>query len=140
MRRITKQVVGVIVAVVVLLLALGALPSLLRAGDPYYMTAEEVPEYDGPAINATGFSERAWPYTTAALESGRSEAYYRGPVGFKESFTHSPFDEIDGLAARDFEGTGANRTDYGAVENGTAYVTTDGTTYRLTVVQEGEES
>ena len=40
MRPIAKQFVLAILVILVLLLALGALPSLLKSGDPYYMTAE----------------------------------------------------------------------------------------------------
>jgi hypothetical protein len=53
-------------------------------------------------VNATGLSERRYPYLTGAFASdeGRSMSYQRGPFGLKESFTHSPFDEVDALAAR----------------------------------------
>ncbi|MFC5970864.1 hypothetical protein ACFPYI_05910 [Halomarina salina] len=130
MRRITRNVVLVVLAVLVLLLALGALPSLLRSGDPYYLTAQTVENGSAPAtVNATALSERRFPYTTAALDSGRSDAYYDGPLGLKEAFTHSPFDELSELAARNAS----------AVENRTGFVTRGNATYRLELVR-GEEA
>ncbi|WP_199268513.1 hypothetical protein [Halomarina oriensis] len=128
MRTITRNFVLGLLVVLVLLLALGALPSLLGSGDPYYLVAEPVTNdsVDPDAtVNATGLSEQRFPYTTAALDSGRSEAYYDGAFGFKEAFTHSPFDEIDEFEAR-------NRD---AVENRTAFVTRGNQTYRLDLVR-----
>nr|WP_283102395.1 hypothetical protein [Haloplanus sp. XH21] len=84
------------------MLALGALPSLLGSGDPYYLTATPT-DAEGPAVNATELSERRYPYLTAAIETGRSDPYRTGSVGLKEAFTHSPFDERDGLVARNPE-------------------------------------
>lgn len=81
------------------LLALGALPSYLGTGEPYYMTATST-DAEEPAVNATDLPEHRYPYATEALESGRSEGYQTGPWGLKESFTHTPFDEIDALIAR----------------------------------------
>jgi hypothetical protein len=98
-RPITRRALLGFVAVCVCLLALGALPSLLGSGEPYHMTATPT-ESEGPAVNVTGLSERRYPYLTAAIETGRSEPYRRGPFGLKESFTHSPFDERDGLVTR----------------------------------------
>ncbi|WP_129112643.1 hypothetical protein [Halegenticoccus tardaugens] len=98
MRRITRNFLIGLALVVVALLALGALPSYLGSGDPYYLTATPTDE-SGPAIDVTNASERQYPYLTEALESddGRSEGYQTGRFGFKETFTHSPFDEVDGL-------------------------------------------
>jgi len=127
MRRVTRNAVLVLLAVGALLLALGALPGLLRSGDPYYVTATPVEDTPAGAVNATDLPEQRYPYTTAAIADGESEAYYRGPTGFKEAFTHSPFDEFDALAVR----AG------GAVEEEVAYVTHEGRTYRLEVVQRG---
>jgi ABC-type transporter Mla subunit MlaD len=39
MRRVTRNAVIGLVVIVVLLLALGALPGFLGTGDPYYVTA-----------------------------------------------------------------------------------------------------
>jgi hypothetical protein len=127
MRRVTRNAVVVIVVAVVLLLALGALPGLLRSGDPYYVTATPVDgaETDVEPVNVTDLPERRYPYTTAAIANGESEAYYRGPTGFKEAFTHSPFDEFDALAARGGE----------AVDGDVAYVVHDDRVYRLEVIQ-----
>lgn len=100
MRRNTRRLVIVLVLVGVGLLALGALPSYLGTGDPYYLTATETSE-SGPAVNATDLPEHRFPYLTEALATGRSEGYQTGQWGFKESFTHTPFDEIDALAARE---------------------------------------
>ena len=99
MRPITRRAILGFVVVVIALLALGALPSLLGSGEPYYLTATPT-DADGPAVNVTGLSERRYPYLTAAIESGRSDPYRRGPVGLKETFSHSPFDERQGLVTR----------------------------------------
>ena len=56
---------------------------------------------DGPAVTVTGLSERRYPYLTEALASGQSEPYRTGPIGLKEAFAHSPFDERDGLLVRE---------------------------------------
>jgi len=126
MRRITRNAVLLLLAVGALLLALGALPGLLRSGDPYYVTATPIEDAPDGTVNASTLSERRFPYATAAIANGESEAYYRGPTGFKEAFTHSPFDEFDALAVRG-----------GAADGEVAYVTHDGQTYRLEVVQRG---
>lgn len=122
MRRITRHVLVGFLAVSLALLALGALPSALGSGDPYYLTATPTAA-DGPAVNATGLSERRYPYLTGAIESGRSTPYRRGPVGIKEAFTHSPFDERQGLVARNPDA----RRDGGVV------VTHEGTRYLVEV-------
>jgi hypothetical protein len=98
-RQLTRYAVVGFVAVCVGLLALGALPSMLGSGDPYYLTATPT-EADGPSVNVTDLSERRYPYLAGAIASGRSEPYRKGPVGLKESFAHSPFDEREGLVAR----------------------------------------
>lgn len=111
MRRVTRNFILGIVAVLVLLVALGALPGLLKSGDAYYVIA--TPESaggdalegnsTGAAVDGATLSERSYPYTTDALaratadEAGESDPYWRGPVGLKESFTHSPFDEMNAL-------------------------------------------
>ena len=149
MRRVTRNFLLAMAVLVVLLLALGALPSYLRSGDPYYMTATPAVEGNGTAGNATGsvtptpagtatatdavdganLSDRRYTYTTEALANatadseGRSSAYYRGPVGVKGAFTHSPFDEYDSLVQQ-----------YPAAVDGDAVrVRSDGTVYRLAV-------
>jgi hypothetical protein len=131
MRPVTRNLVVGILAVVALLLALGALPGYLAAGDPYYVTATTV-EDDRPSVDVTNLSERRFPYVTEAVETGRSEPYYRGPLGLKGSFTHSPFDEFDALEQR------AGNDTAGAVDGTTAYVTKDGTVYRLDLVQDDD--
>jgi len=100
-RPITRRALLGFALVCLALLALGALPSLLGTGEPYYLTATPT-EADGPTVNATNLSERRYPYLTSAIESesGQSEPYHRGPLGLKESFAHSPFDERDGLIIR----------------------------------------
>jgi hypothetical protein len=131
MRRVTRNFVLGVLAVVVVLLALGALPGLLKAGDPYYLLAS--PATADVAVNATDLPERRYPYATAALgnatasEPGRSGPYWRGPVGLKGAFTHSPFDELAALGGRE-----PDATDGDAV-----FVRRNGTTYRLAAVQEG---
>jgi hypothetical protein len=142
MRRRTQGVVAAICVTVLLLLALGALPGLLRTGDPYYVTATPVAEGevstqsaspgDSPTrVNASALSVRRYPYTTGALAganattSARSEPYWRGPVGLKEVFTHSPFDEQAAL-----RGQYPNDTSESGV-----LVAANGTFYRVAVGQ-----
>ena len=71
MRTITRNVLIGLGVVIVVLVALGALPSYLQSGDPYYVSATPV-EGSGPTVNGSALSEQRFPYTTAALESGRS--------------------------------------------------------------------
>ena len=127
MRRVTRGFLLLLVAVGALLLGLGALPSYLGSGDPYYVTATPV-DGEGPAINVTDYSERRYPYLFGALESadGRSEPYRRGPYGLKEAVANSPFDEYGAL--REF--APANATTPDAV-----VVNYNGTRYRVSVVQ-----
>jgi len=126
MRRVTRNAVVLMLVVLVGLLALGALPGLLKSGDPYYLTAESVNASDtnvsaasAAAVNGTALSERRFPYTTEALRNGTAEPYWKGPWGLKETFTHSPFDEMSALSGRN--ATAA--TDDGLLvrDNGTLY-------------------
>jgi hypothetical protein len=131
MRTVTKQALYIIAAVVVLLLALGALPGLLKSGDPYYVTATAADPGEATPLNATALPGNRYPYTTAAVGSasadapGRSEPYWRGPVGLKGAFTHSPFDEYDALT----------RQHPNATVDGRLYASHNGTVYRLHIVQ-----
>lgn len=128
MRPVTRNVLLAILATGAVLLALGAVPSALRSGDPYYLTA--TPVENRTALNASTLSERRYPYTTAALADagsstpGRSGAYWRGPFGLKESFSHSPFDELNALEQFDT-----------ATGEGGPYVRHADTVYRLEVVR-----
>ncbi|QGN07610.1 hypothetical protein Hrd1104_10065 [Halorhabdus sp. CBA1104] len=130
MRRRTRIAALVVLGIVVFLLALGALPSLIKSGDPYYLTATPVEEHS--AVNVSDLDERRYPYTAAAMaaasegESGRSDRYWKGYIGFKEAFTHSPFDEIDALRQRNPD---ANDGDAIYVRDGDRY-------YRVTITQE----
>jgi hypothetical protein len=131
MRPVARNLVVGLLVVVGLLLALGAVPSLLGSGDPYYVTATVADAPDGVTpVNASALSERRFPYTFAAVAAadggtGRSDAYYRGPFGLKGSFTHSPFDE-----------RGAYETQYpAAVTDEGTYVRLDNVTYRVAVVR-----
>ncbi|WP_435196143.1 hypothetical protein [Natronomonas sp. EA1] len=130
MREVTRNTLVAIGVVVVLLLALGALPSLLKSGDPYYVTAEPVSEAPTETtINASNLSQRAYPYTFGALanapEGGQSEPYWKGPFGFKEAFSHSPFDEF-----------AAYREQYaGATDGEAVFIRQGNTTFRLTIEQ-----
>ncbi|WP_256297749.1 hypothetical protein [Haloarchaeobius salinus] len=117
-----------LVGLVLALLALGALPSLLASGDPYYVTATEV-DSDHATVDVTNFSERQYPYLSAALEDGRSGSYYEGPVGIKGAFTHSPFDEFGALRTRSPD----------AVDDDVAFVQHNGTVYRLELTRETDE-
>jgi hypothetical protein len=112
MRTITRNVLIALLVIVVLLIALGALPGLLKSGDPYYVSATPVAAGDVDAnltdsIDAANLSERRHEYTTAALSdanasngTGYSEPYWEGPVGIKGTFTHSPFDELSSLGVQ----------------------------------------
>jgi len=133
MRTVTRNFLLAMGVVVVLLLALGALPSYLQSGDPYYLTATPVENStNASAVDAANLSEQRYPYTTAALANatadttGQSNPYWRGPIGLKGAFTHSPFDEMDALTqqfpdAADGEGV---------------LVAHDGSLYRLAVTQQ----
>lgn len=110
MRRLTRIVLAVILVTLVGLLALGALPSYLGTGDPYYITATPT-NASGDAVNASLLSAQRYPYTTEALRTGQSDPYQKGRFGIKEAFTHSPFDEYDSLQLR----ASANATVDGAV-------------------------
>lgn len=102
MRRITRNAILVILAAVALLLALGALPSFLKSGDPYYVVATSAAP-PNETVNVSNLSERRYEFTTAAVAAaadngtGRSEPYWDGPFGLKDGFSHSPFDEFDAL-------------------------------------------
>jgi hypothetical protein len=130
MRRRTRNVTLAILGVVALLLALGALPGLVRSGDPYVVVAS--PDGDHAAVDVTNLSTQRYPYVSAALANasaattGRSARYWRGPFGFKEGFTHSPFDEFDALGGRQPNATA----------DGDVYVRTDDGTFRLSIAQE----
>jgi hypothetical protein len=131
MRQVTRRVVIAILVVLGLLLALGALPSLLRTGDPYYLTATPTTE-NHSAVNFSRFPTRRYPYANTATNNatnatGWSQPYWKGPFGLKEGFSHSPFDEVDAIAAR-----APNATDRDAV-----YLSRNGTIYRLEVTQDG---
>lgn len=124
----TRNLIITIVLVVLALLALGALPSYLGTGDPYYLTVEET-AVEGPAVDATNVSERRFPYLAAALKSGdgRSEPYQRGPIGLKEHFTHTPFDERSALVQRVPEAE---------ADDGRVLIEYDGQRYYVDIVQE----
>ncbi|MFW6018411.1 MAG: hypothetical protein ACOCPX_06275 [Halapricum sp.] len=147
MRPITRNFLFGVLAVVVLLLALGALPGLLKSGDPYYFTATPIDETEltseqrDTAADAANLSERRYEYTTAALadateRTGYSEPYWRGPVGIKGAFTHSPFDELSALQSQY-----PDATDRDAVyvqiedESATGDAVENVTFYRLNVTQ-----
>ncbi|MFC6786580.1 hypothetical protein ACFQFH_11990 [Halobaculum halobium] len=132
MRPVTRTFLAAILVVLVALLALGALPSYLGSGDPYYLEATPTAESEGPAyeLNATdgGVAEQRFQYFFSATEAddGRSEPYRRGAFGLKEDFAHSPFDEL--ATFREF----APRD---AVDGDAVFVRYNDTRYRVTVVQ-----
>jgi len=135
MRPITKKAVYIILATVVVLLALGALPGLLKSGDPYYVTAAAAtPTGNATPFNVSEVMGDRFPYTTAAVarastdEPGRSDPYWRGPVGLKGAFTHSPFDEENALG-RQYPNASTDES---------MYTQHNGTVYRLTVVREAD--
>jgi hypothetical protein len=137
MRQITRRVTIAVLVAIVLLLALGALPGYLKSGDPYYMTATTTD--DRTAIPADSLAPNRYPYAAAALANatdaagsgtanatGRSDPYWRGPIGVKGAFTHSPFDEFDAIRQR-------NRS---ATTETAVFVRQNGTVYRLEVTQD----
>jgi len=159
MRAVTRNLIIGIGVVLVLLLALGVLPSLLKSGDPYYVSATQLEgnvsadsnatgssngnATGGPnatvttgpnatAVNASALSAQTHPFTTAALadagpnRTGYSGPYWKGPVGIKGAFTHSPFDELASMRQRT-----PNATDGEAVR-----VLDNGTLYRVGVTQD----
>jgi hypothetical protein len=133
MRPATRNVTVAILVVVGGLLALGAVPATLRSGAPYYVVAE--PTEPGPAVNATNLSERRYPYLTGAVsaaangtDGGRSDPYWEGPLGLKESFAHSPFDEFDAVGQRYPDATAEDAV----------FVAHNGTRYHTEVVREGD--
>ncbi|RXK47321.1 hypothetical protein [Halorientalis pallida] len=136
MRQITRRVTLAVLAAIVLLLALGALPGYLKSGDPYYMTATATD--NRTAIPADSLAPNRYPYTAAALSNataaaadgtanatGRSEPYWKGPIGLKGAFTHSPFDEFDAIGQRNTS----------AATDTAVFVRENGTVYRLEVTQ-----
>jgi hypothetical protein len=135
MRRVTRNLLAGVAVVLVLLLALGAVPSLLKSGDPYYVSAASLGENatagNDTAVDASELSDRTHPYTTTALanasanRTGYSAPYWKGPFGFKGAFTHSPFDEVGALRQRN-----ANAT----VGDGVR-LSVNGTLYRVGVTQ-----
>ncbi|MGM0592169.1 MAG: hypothetical protein ACQETI_11185 [Halobacteriota archaeon] len=99
MRQITRRFLAGLLLLGLGLLALGAVPSYLGSGDPYYLVVTSTAD-EGPAADVTNVSDRRYPFLTSALaaDDGRSEPYRRGAFGLKEEFAHSPFDEFDALA------------------------------------------
>jgi hypothetical protein len=138
MRTVTRNFLLAMGAIVVLLLALGALPGLLKSGDPYYMTATAADESEIPSdgnktvIESANLSEQRYPYTTTALDNatatqtGQSAPYWRGPVGFKGAFTHSLFDEYNALEQQFPE----------AADGDSLRVRHNGTLYRVAITQQ----
>jgi hypothetical protein len=142
MRARTRNFIIAILVVLVALLALGALPGLLKSGDPYFVTVEPQGAYNATngtiagtnqtAIDAGNLSEQRYPFTTGAVgaagpnSSGQSDPYWKGPFGFKESFTHSVFDERESLT----------RQNAPAVTDEGIYVHDGETAYLLTITQE----
>ena len=138
MRTVTRNALLVIAGLLVVLLALGALPGFIKTGDPYYVEAT-VAAGSGPAIETGELSERRFPYTFGALsavESGadpaRSEPYYTGVVGLKGAFTHTPFAEFEEFETRNPETV--ERTGDSPVGD-VAHVTRGDTRYRLEIVR-----
>ncbi|QAU13366.1 hypothetical protein EKH57_11930 [Halorubrum sp. BOL3-1] len=126
MRRVTRNLFVAIALVVVALLALGALPSYLGSGDPYYLTVEPI-ETNDTAADVNNVSDRRYPFLIGAIASddGRSEGYQTGPFGMKEWFTHTPFDEVDALT---------QQVPDAATESGVR-VRRDGQVYRAEVIR-----
>jgi hypothetical protein len=128
-RQITRRLAVALGLVVVALLALGAVPSALGSGPTYHLVVTETDD-PAPAANVSDLSERRYPYLAEALAAsdGRSSGYRRGRFGLKESFAHSPFDEVSALAAQ-------NRDARVETADGTVVVRirVDGERYRVEV-------
>jgi hypothetical protein len=131
MRPITRNVAIAIGVVVVLLLALGAVPSLLGTGNPHYIEATAVSDVpaDVDSANASTLLDRSYPYTFGAVAAagnttGRSGSYRTGPLGLKSAFSHSPFDEMSAYEAQYPD----------AVRDDAVFVRTQNGTYRLTTI------
>ena len=131
MRPLMRNALLAVGLTAVLLLALGALPGYLGTGEYYYLEATDTDD-DGIAVDVAELSEQRYPYLTAALaaEDGRSTGYQRALGGFKDAFTHSPFNELDSLqqlepnAIRD--------------EGDRVIIDLDGDRYSVTIVSEPE--
>jgi hypothetical protein len=137
-RQITRRAVAALAIVVVGLLALGAVPSYLGSGPAYHLTvtpvdgAADVEADAGPdgdataaaAVNVTELSPRRYPYLTEAFQAAdnRSSGYQRGRFGLKESFSHSPFDELEGLRARQPNASVADGAGVRVIREGRPYV------------------
>jgi len=141
MRSVTRNAVLVVVGLVVVLLALGAVPSLIETGDPYHVEATEA-DADGPAVDGGNASERRFPYSFGAVEAAkagadpaRSDAYYTGVVGFKAAFTHTPFSEFE-----EFETIAPAAVDRSGERpvGDLAHLRVNGTRYRLEIVRATE--
>lgn len=134
MRRAKRITLFAIGFSVLALLAVGALPQYLGGGETYYMTANEVGNENGdedrPAVDASEIDSKRYPYMSKALETGISEGYETGPSGFKERFTHTPFDERGAVKERN----------PGAVDGDAVYVQRDGTLYRIEITQKPDRS
>ncbi|WP_299268520.1 hypothetical protein [Halorientalis sp.] len=139
MRQITRRVTVAVLVAIVLLLALGALPGYLKSGDPYYMTATATDTDNRTAIPADTLASNRYPYAAAALANAtdaagsgvanataRSDPYWKGPVGVKGAFSHSPFDEFNAIRQR-------NRS---ATTETAVFVRQNGTVYTLEVTQD----
>ncbi len=132
MRPLMRNALLAVGLVVVLLLALGALPGYLGSGEYYYLEATDTDD-NGTAVDIEGLSEQRYPYLTTALaaENGRSDGYQRALGEFKDAFTHSPFDEYDSLQQLEPE---AVRDDGDRV-----IIDRDGDRYSLRIVTEPED-
>ncbi len=132
MRPLMRNALLAVGLVVVLLLALGAVPSYLGSGDYYYLEVTETDD-DGTAVDVEELSEQRYPYLNGALaaDDGRSDGYQRALGEFKDTFTHTPFDEFDSLQQLEPD---AARDDGDRV-----IIAVDGDRYSLTIVSESED-
>jgi len=133
MRPLMRNALLAVGLVAVMLLALGALPGYLGSGEYYYLDVTETDD-DGTAVDVEALSEQRYPYLTAALGSddGRSAGYQRALGGFKDAFTHSPFNELDSLQQLEPD---AVRDDGDRV-----IIDVDGDRYSVTIISEPEDT
>jgi hypothetical protein len=158
MRRRTRIAVVLLVAVVVALLALGALPSALATGDPYYLTAEQVNE--SAVLAGTNATDQAGTATTTATtETGSADrpanataravnvtglSERRFPyaseafaTGRSEGYRTGPFGLKEPFAHSPFDELSAlrGRTPTAAGADDVVFAVDNGTFYRLAIRQ-----
>lgn len=156
MRTVTRNLLLGIGVVLVLLLALGAAPSLLRSGDPYYVSATPVGDADGvnvteadteataggsnetaandsdtTAVNASQLSARTHPFTTEALANASANQ-----SGYSDPYWEGPIGIKGAFTHSPFDELASLRQRNPNATDGEAVRLVDnGTLYRVGVTQ-----